>query len=94
MENASESTHSGFVKVQACNAYQEDLLKVGRTVEDACRLCQDENVQCRVGNHKCREGMLIFNCHSFRTSVSSYHEDDVIVHCDEELFGEWMLGGT
>ena len=44
-----------FVKYQVCGSYQEDLVKGGLGVRDACDLCQDEGVQCRVGNHKTRE---------------------------------------
>eukprot|EP00981_Chlorochromonas_danica_P004384 scaffold877_cov198-Ochromonas_danica.AAC.2 len=44
-----------FVKDQVCGSTKEELLESGLTVRDACDLCQDEGVQCRVGNHKSRE---------------------------------------
>ena len=44
-----------FVKDQVCKCYQEDLRAEGKTTEDSCVLCQDENVNCRVGNHKTKD---------------------------------------
>jgi len=44
-----------FVKDQVCKYYQEDLRAEGKTTEDSYVLCQDENVYCRVGNHKTKD---------------------------------------
>ena len=44
-----------FVKDQVCKCYQEDLRAEGKITEDSCVLCQDENVNCRVGNHKTKD---------------------------------------
>lgn len=41
-----------FVKNQVCSSFKEDLRFDGMGDVATCPLCLDENIRCRVGNHK------------------------------------------
>jgi len=84
-----------FVKVQVCGSYQEDLIKAGRTAEDACILCQDEGVQCRVGNHRSREGAAISATNPVERFLLLLPADRKPVDPEtlsivQRLFGSWL----
>ena len=51
-----------FVKAQVCGCTKEELLKPGVRVTDACALCQDAGVLCRIGHHKSRERKATIAC--------------------------------